>query len=487
MPKAGCISTAATEDEGLPMYKREHRSWMKHLDFTILDMLCLELAYALAYVIRLGIDNEYMNEQYRRLALMLVMIDICVVFFSESYKSILRRSNTQELSSVVIHVSTIVAGVLVYMYLTKQSQIFARQIVLMYWAFSIMFEFVGRSLLKKFLKHKMMNSKNLSAMIIVTTNELVEKCLEEFEDLPYREFAVQGVVVVDVPRKGQVIRGIPVVANADDFFAYVKDNVVDEVFINGNTIASSQALADELLEMGVTVHFNLVHESKLMPNKVVEKCGKYMVLTSSMRIATPRQLFVKRLMDIVGGLIGLVFMLLAMLIFAPVIKIQSPGPVFFSQVRVGRNGRRFRCYKFRSMQVDAEDRKQELMDSNEMSGQMFKMEDDPRIFPIGKFMRKYSIDELPQFWNILKGEMSLVGTRPPTEEECVAYEIRHRARLGIKPGLTGMWQVSGRNNITDFEEVVQLDTYYITNWSIALDLKILLKTIQVVISGKGSM
>lgn len=460
---------------------------MKHLDFTILDMICLELAYALAYLIRLGFGNEYMNEQYRRLAVILILIDVCVVFFSESYKSILRRSNTQELSSVVIHVSIVVAGVLVYMYLTKQSEIFARQIVIMYWVFSIAFEFLGRTALKTVLKRRMMGSRNLSAMVVVTTEDQVEECLKEFEDLPYREFAVTGVVVVDAMREGESIRGVPVVANADNFFDYVKHNVVDEVFINGNTIASSQALADQLLEMGVTVHFNLVHESKLMPNKVVEKCGKYMVLTSSMCIATPRQLFVKRLMDIIGGIIGLVITFLACLIFAPIIKIQSPGPVFFSQVRVGRNGRKFRFYKFRSMSVDAEAHKQELMDSNEMSGLMFKMEDDPRVFPVGRFMRKYSIDELPQFWNILKGEMSLVGTRPPTEEEYVAYESRHRARLGIKPGLTGMWQVSGRSNITDFEEVVQLDTYYITNWSVALDIKILLKTIQVVLSGKGSM
>lgn len=469
------------------MYKRKRKSWMKHLDFTILDMLCLELAYALAYLIRLGFGNEYMNEQYRRLAVILIMIDVCVVFFSESYKSILRRSNTQELSSVMIHVSTVVAGVLVYMYLTKQSEIFARQIVVMYWVFSIAFEFLGRTALKTVLKRRMMSSRNLSAMVVVTTEEQVEECLKEFEDLPYREFAVTGVVVVDAMREGESIRGVPVVANADNFFDYVKHNVVDEVFINGNTIASSQALADQLLEMGVTVHFNLVHESKLMPNKVVEKCGKYMVLTSSMCIATPRQLFVKRLMDIIGGIVGLAITFVACLIFAPMIKIQSPGPVFFSQVRVGRNGRKFRFYKFRSMSVDAEAHKQELMDSNEMSGLMFKMEDDPRVFPVGRFMRKYSIDELPQFWNILKGEMSLVGTRPPTEEEYVAYESRHRARLGIKPGLTGMWQVSGRSNITDFEEVVQLDTYYITNWSVALDIKILLKTIQVVLSGKGSM
>lgn len=468
------------------MYKKEKKSWMKHLDFTLLDMLWLELAYGLAYLIRLGAKNQYMNEQYLRLAVVLLMLDVCVVFFSESYKGILRRNNSQELQCVLIHTSVIFAGMVVYMYLVQRSIIFSRQLMFIYWVLSIVFEFIGRSALKVILKRKMMNSKRLESLVVVTTDELVESCLKEFEDLPYREFMVTGVVVVDAMREGETIRGIPVVANADNFFEYVRTNVVDEVFINGNTIASSQALADELLEMGITVHFNLVHESKLMPNRVIGKCGKYLVLTSSMCIASPRQLFVKRCIDILAGIVGLVFTGLAFLIFAPLIKLQSPGPVFFSQIRVGKNGRKFRFYKFRSMNVNAEEQKQELMDQNEMSGHMFKMKDDPRVFPVGKFMRKFSIDELPQFWNILKGDMSLVGTRPPTEEEFASYEAHHKARLGIKPGLTGMWQVSGRSDIQDFEEVVELDTYYIVNWSLFLDFRIILKTLQVVITGKGS-
>ena len=160
--------------------------------------------------------------------------------------------------------------------------------------------------------------------------------------------------------------------------------------------------------------------------------------------------------------------------------------MFFAQVRVGKNGRQFKFYKFRSMNVNAEEQKKELMAQNEMDGHMFKMANDPRIFPIGKFMRKYSIDELPQFWNILKGDMSLVGTRPPTVEEFENYDLKHKARLGIKPGLTGMWQVSGRSDIKDFEEVVGLDTYYIAHWDLGLDIKILLKTIKVVVTGRGS-
>ncbi len=468
------------------MYKKEKKSWAKHIDFTLLDIICLQLAFVLSYFLRLGISLPYRNEPYERLAIILVMIDICVVFFAEAYKGILRRNKYQELKAVIIHCSTVFVGMLVYMYATKQSAVYSRQMLFVYLFLSIVFEFIGRIALKRYIRKRILYSRYRSVMILVTTKEYVEECLQNFENMEYTEFFVSGVVVVDEPLKGTEIRGVPVVANADDFFEYVRTNVVDEVFINGNTKESSEALANDLLEMGITVHYCLVHESQMVPNRVIEQCGNYLVLTSSMKIASPRQLFVKRCMDIAGSLIGLFCTGIAFLIFAPLIKKQSPGPIFFSQVRVGKNGRQFKFYKFRSMNVNAEEQKKELMARNEMEGHMFKMADDPRVFPIGKFMRKYSIDELPQFWNILKGDMSLVGTRPPTVEEFENYDLKHKARLGIKPGLTGMWQVSGRSDIKNFEEVVGLDTYYIAHWDLGLDVKILLKTIKVVLTGRGS-
>lgn len=468
------------------MYKKEQKSWMKHLDFTIIDIVVLQLAYTLSYWIRFQVEMPYGNEMYERLAIVLVMLDICVVFFYEPYKNILRRNNKQELKIVIVNSSIIFVGLLVYMYAIKQSMIYSRQLLFVYWGISIILEYIAHCALKIIIKKRMYHEKNLSVMIVVTTNSYAEECIREFAELPYREFIIKGVVIIDEQRQGEMISGIPVVANASDFFEYVGCNVVDEVFIKGNTIESSEALAEDLLEMGITVHFNLIHVSELRTNRLIEECGPYMVLTSSMRIITPRQLFLKRCMDIMGSLVGLVLMVIAFVIFAPIIKKQSPGPIFFTQIRVGKNGRKFKIYKFRSMDINAEERKQELLKFNEMDGLMFKMDDDPRIFPIGRIMRKFSVDELPQFWNILKGDMSLVGTRPPTEEEYKQYESRHCARLGIKSGLTGMWQVSGRSEITDFEEVVKLDTRYISNWTLGLDVKIILQTIKVVFTGKGA-
>ena len=196
-------------------------------------------------------------------------------------------------------------------------------------------------------------------------------------------------------------------------------------------------------------------------------------------------LFIKRVMDIIGSIIGLAITAVVTVFLAPPLLIESPGPLFFAQKRVGKNGRFFKIYKFRSMYKDAEERKKELESQNEMNGLMFKMKDDPRITKVGKFIRKTSIDELPQFFNVLKGDMSLVGTRPPTVDEFKQYESHQKRRLSAKPGITGLWQVSGRNEISDFEEVVKLDVQYIDNWSIGLDIKIILKTIKVVFEKGG--
>jgi exopolysaccharide biosynthesis polyprenyl glycosylphosphotransferase len=197
-------------------------------------------------------------------------------------------------------------------------------------------------------------------------------------------------------------------------------------------------------------------------------------------------LLYKRILDIVGGLIGSLIFLGMYPIAAIAIKLDSPGPVLFKQERIGKNGRVFKLLKFRSMYQDAEERKKELMAKNEMDGFMFKMEKDPRVTPVGRFLRKTSLDEFPQFVNVLKGEMSLVGTRPPTPDEVADYDFAHRRRISAKPGITGLWQVSGRNKVKDFEKVVELDCKYLDQWRFIDDIKILLKTIYVVILRKGA-
>jgi lipopolysaccharide/colanic/teichoic acid biosynthesis glycosyltransferase len=194
---------------------------------------------------------------------------------------------------------------------------------------------------------------------------------------------------------------------------------------------------------------------------------------------------IKRLMDIAASLVGLVFCGIAYVIFARRIKRETQGSVIFRQTRVGRNGRLFTLYKFRTMKVTAEEEHEDLLEKNEMKGHIFKIRHDPRITPLGRTLRKLYIDELPQFWNAFKGEMSLVGTRPPTPSEVACYEPQHRRRLSTKPGITGLWQLYGTDEVTDFEEIVELDCRYIDTWSILQDCRIIFRTILRVARGGG--
>jgi lipopolysaccharide/colanic/teichoic acid biosynthesis glycosyltransferase len=192
---------------------------------------------------------------------------------------------------------------------------------------------------------------------------------------------------------------------------------------------------------------------------------------------------IKRIIDIVGGIVGLSLTAIALIPIAIAMQIDNPGPIFYSQIRRGYKGQKFRIWKFRSMVTNADQLKSEV--KNEVKGAFFKNENDPRITKIGKFLRKTSLDEFPQFWNVLKGEMSLVGTRPPTVEEVEQYEARHLKRLDVKPGLTGEWQVNGRSLIIDFEQVVDLDLKYQKKWSIFYDFKLISQTIKVIFSKKS--
>ena len=343
-----------------------------------------------------------------------------------------------------------------------------------------------------------------NSLLIITSSDRAEKILENLCADHSGRFHIAGIAAVDMDyaEEGSEICGVPVVAGRSDLIGFVKKEWIDEVFIDiSGTGVRDRKLEHALFQMGIAVHLKLAETTETNGRRrFVEQLGNYTVITTSMNCATPLQLFLKRMMDIVGGMVGCVCAGVLFLILAPVIYIKSPGPVLFSQTRVGKNGRKFKIYKFRSMYVDAEERKKELDSQNRIkSGLMFKVDWDPRIigsrtFPdgtvkkgIGNYMRDWSLDEFPQFFNVLKGDMSLVGTRPPTVDEWEKYELHHRARLAVRPGITGMWQVSGRSGITDFEEVVKLDTYYIRHWSIGLDIRILLKTVVVVIRKIGAM
>lgn len=472
------------------MYKRESGSWLKHGDFIILDILCIQIALLVAYMFRNGFEFPWKNDTYQQMAFILTIMDIVVVFFMQSYKEILRRGYFREFKETLLHVSATITGFILFNFITKSGQQYSRMVVVLMWEIAIILCYMIRVWRKKVLKSRAaLTQKGKKALVILSDYAMAETFAGRISKNNYSDRKLAGIIVTDRDLTGQTIKGIPVVADRKNAVNYLCQNWVDEVITcyNNNEDVINPILED-CREMGITVHIALTKCGIEGAKRRIENVGGYTVVTNYITSASNRQIFLKRLMDICGGIVGCLITLILFLFVAPAIYIKSPGPIFFSQIRVGKNGKKFRIYKFRSMYMDAEERKKELMKQNKVKdGMMFKMDHDPRIIKgVGNFIRKTSIDEFPQFFNVLKGDMSLVGTRPPTVDEWEKYNKHHRRRMAIKPGLTGMWQISGRSSITDFDEVVALDTKYIAEWNIGLDIKILFKTVGVIFTGKGS-
>ncbi len=275
----------------------------------------------------------------------------------------------------------------------------------------------------------------------------------------------------------------------DDLPEVLRNHAIDEVVfaIDGDKSLSLEKYLNFCKQIGISVRILPALWHPGHHSLSVERLQGVPFFTIHTDNFNATGLLYKRMLDIVGGLVGTIIFILLFPFVGTAIKLDSPGPVIFSQKRIGRNGRIFNLYKFRSMYQDAEQRKPELMDKNEMQGSMFKLKDDPRITKIGRWLRKTSLDEFPQFLNVLHGEMSLVGTRPPTLDEVEEYKIWHLRRISAKPGITGLWQVSGRNKITDFDQIVELDCRYLDRWHFSDDIKILFKTIFVVLKRKGAI
>lgn len=481
------------------MYRERVPSWLKRFDFLLFDIFALEISFVISYMIRCGFISEdyYMPELYINTAMALVIISVIESIFFQNYDQILKRNEYNEFKSSFKRATYITVMLIVYLYLIRKSSCYSRTIYVITWELTIIFTFTFRQLWKRVVKSVIKgDDKTLSKFIVVTNYERALNIIKSVSGSD-SVFQVAGIVIVDKEMTGDKIGHVDVVASGTDIEDYLCRNWVDEVFVclDDNNKNLEEKIIEDCIIMGITVHRYLASDLKITSSgvKFVSSIGDYSVLSYSMKILTFRQIVLKRCMDIVGGLVGMIITIIIGIFIAPVIFIKSPGPVIFKQWRIGRNGKKFQIYKFRSMYLDAEERKAELMAKNKIKdGMMFKLENDPRIIGgengkgIGNFIRNTSLDEFPQFLNVLKGDMSLVGTRPPTMDEWEKYKLHHRKRMAIKPGLTGLWQVSGRSDITDFEEVVKLDTEYINNCSTSYDILIILKTIKVVLFRKGS-
>lgn len=453
------------------------------------ECLCILLSYILSIFAK-GAQYSYYTypSTYNTILICTLFFHVLAYFLLDWNSAIFLRGYYVEFIAVFKYNCVLILALSFFLVISKMAEDFSRLIFLYFFLINVALTYVSHLLLKKYFTTVYRTSASSNKVFVITTEDQAPSILESILNYPEWSFEIIGVALLDQDLTGQTMNGIPVAASRTTLYPYIKTALVDEIFLHLPDYSKKQ-LEDLIItfeSMGITVHVNIDYFNNVMAHKTTETFAGFTVLSYESNTFDYRRLLVKRGMDILGALVGLTITLVLLPFIALAIKLDSRGPVFFSQTRVGKNGRYFKIYKFRSMYQDAEKQKKDLEQHNEMGGPMFKMEHDPRVTRVGAFLRKTSLDELPQFWNILAGSMSLVGTRPPTVEEFQAYDLSYRRRLSIKPGLTGLWQVSGRSDITDFNEVVKLDLQYIDTWSLTSDIRILLMTVWVVIMGKGA-
>ena len=480
------------------MRNRQQLQYMLAFGVDLLSLAISTVLVKLLFGTILRLIPAYTVSDYVQFYSMLAVAFLITFSCFNQKVDLVRRDMKSELLRVVEY-NTILAAVLaILLIVTKASVADSRYLYLGIFLVNAAVTTAARGILRAYLRsgHSLPMKKLVG---VLSTRDRVEPLVRDL----HRDWSknVIGMALVDAEQQdiGTLVEGVPVKARFEDFMEWVRRDALDEIYISlpGDTSESLMGYLTEMESMGLDIHFNIPQLDRLRemqnrtglppraPSGMVTVGGVSMITVESVQYSM-RDLMLKRAMDLAGALVGCLISVPIIAVVAIPLKLESPGPLFFRQQRVGLNGRIFNMYKLRSMYVDAEERKKELMDRNEMNGLMFKMENDPRITRVGRFIRRTSIDELPQFFNVLKGDMSLVGTRPPTVDEYRQYESHHKRRLSMKPGITGLWQVSGRSDIENFEDVVKLDVQYIDHWSLGLDLKLLCKTVAVVFAGRGA-
>lgn len=451
------------------------------------DLALVVAAFVTAYHLGAGIRGLYPFEVYTVILAPLLIIWGCCLNFFGMYDSLRTKGPAGIIAAVL---KTNAAGFIIFgsfMYVFRLYGV-SRAFVGFIFVLASVLIIIEKTVLSIFFKQIRRRGLNYRQMLVVGTGRRAQGFIETVRRHSEWGLRVIGLVDEDPARRGDVIAGCPVLGSLDDVSDIIHTRVVDEiVFVVPHSWFSKIEPVMQACEIaGVRVHVAVAHfEMKLARAKISDLHGLPLLTFDS---APDRvwHLLIKRVFDICFSGAALVFLSPLFLAIAAAVKLSSPGGVFFRQQRIGLSGRAFTLVKFRTMIAGAEEKLKDLKCRNEMRGPVFKMRDDPRITPVGWILRKFSLDELPQLWNVLKGDMSLIGPRPPLPSEVKEYERWHRRRLSMRPGLSCFWQVSGRNKISDFNRWVRLDLDYIDNWSLWLDAGIFFRTIPVVFFGFGA-
>jgi exopolysaccharide biosynthesis polyprenyl glycosylphosphotransferase len=454
----------------------------------VVDMCLVSICFFVAYWVRAPYKPDLEPlEFYIRLWPVLVMLWAISLSWVGMYNSFRFKPLINILANIVRATLITFVSFGAVLYLFKIVDI-SRSLILSAFMLSMLVLMIEKFILVFVFREIRLRGLNFQDILIVGTNDRAKHFIRKLDHHRDMGLKIKGIIDEDEQVVGQKIQGHEIIGTFDDLPDILAHQAVDHVFfivprsflerieplirhceIIGITVSVAVDLFD--LQFAVGKEENILNLPLITFQTVPDKTG---------------QLMFKRVIDILLAIIIFVVISPLYVLTAVLIKATSSGPVYFVQERYGLYGRRFKLYKFRTMVPDAEDKLQELLKRNEMQGPAFKLSDDPRVTPLGRTLRKLSIDELPQLWNVLQGDMSLVGPRPPIPCEVEKYRYWQRRRLSMRPGITCLWQVSGRNNIVDFNQWAQLDLEYIDNWSLKLDFKILLRTISAVISGAGA-
>lgn len=464
---------------------KEHASLFRRVTIFV-DIIILIFSFFIAYIIRDSIDHLFPIDTYITLLPFFVLIWICSLYFFGMYFSF-RTASFREILLIIFESS--IFGFILYVniiYILKLSDI-SRTLTFTMFIIAAFLITLEKIILLSFFRYLRKKGYNFKNVLIIGTGARAQNFAKLIKN--HNEWGLKLIGFIDEEEQkiGQIIDDYKCIGTFNDMLNILHSNAIDHVIfvvprLWFNKIEHLILLCET---EGITVSVAMdLFELKFSMLKQTEFYG-FPLLTFTSTPDKIWHLFVKRLFDIFISGIALIILLPFFIIIA-IIEKSSKGSVFFKQIRSGLNGRKFTLYKFRTMIENAESKLSELLKYNEMNGPVFKMENDPRITKFGKFLRKFSIDELPQFWNVLKGDMSIIGPRPPLPSEVIKYDNWQRRRLSMRPGLTCLWQIQGRNKITDFNEWMKLDLEYIDNWSLWLDFKIFLQTIPVVLLGKGA-
>ncbi len=457
----------------------------------MVDIFLTVASFYLAYFIR---DYLFSRFEYERLFpigdynwFLLVIIPLwsALFFYTGTYRFSYAKSPMRELVRIwaAVVIGMFCLGAVVFL---SRSFYFSRLFLATFGAVNITLLTLGRISIYLWARSGRKSTHNRRNIVIVGTGEDARNIAETIErhsnwGLRFLGFVTPDRSIATDPRDGRVLGSVGEIQDI------VERYFVDEVIfaLSRDRVEDMEDVFLLLEDLGINARLVLNIFPHMISRVHLDELENIPLLTFTTIPTNEFALMVKRVIDVCVSAMLLLLFSPFIAAIAVLIKATSPGPVIFIQRRCGLNGRVFNMYKFRSMYIDAEERVHELKEANEVDGPVFKMKRDPRITPIGMFLRRTSLDELPQLWNVLKGDMSMVGPRPPLPEEVAKYERWQRRRLSMKPGLTCIWQISGRSKIS-FQEWMRLDLQYIDNWSLWLDLKIIFKTIPAVLSGRGA-